>query len=142
MRDKKHRLPSKSRTRVLVLAHMLLLAWAPIAHAHQLPFLMQERHLLVDLRMPIAGDQVDGMRIGYSVCNGDFPLLLHAEPGELTVYTGSPLFFPAYISAGSTNQVGYLDAYRTHTPLASLSGGWRYDIPGSDLMKDEGFFIS
>lgn len=103
----------------------------------QLPLLLQERYLLAQVE-----SEHEELSIGYNVFNGDFPLLLHARPDELSVYLGSPLFFPAYFSVGTTSQVGYYDAYRTYTPLSLLAIGWRYDLMQSKMMTHPGLFFS
>lgn len=77
---------------------------------------------------------------GFSMFNGDFPLILHASSKEASLYTGSPYFFPLFVSLGSTNQVGYMDAYRTSTPLAILSLGYRYNLFSSEEFPQEGLF--
>lgn len=86
-----------------------------------------------------SSDQLDW---GFSLFNGDFPLILHASKEEASLYTGSPYFFPLFVSLGSTNQVGYMDAYRMSTPLAILSLGYRYNLFSSKDFSQEGLFAT
>lgn len=61
------------------------------AHAHELPLLFQERYLYADFSF-------DTSSLGVSAFSGDFPLVIHAEKNELSLYTGNPLFLSLSLS--------------------------------------------
>lgn len=105
------------------------------AHSHELPLLFQERYLYADFSF-------DTSSLGVSAFSGDFPLVIHAEKNELSLYTGDPLFLPLFLSAGTTNQIGYQDSYREHTPAALFSIGWRPETLGSYEVGHSGWFAS
>lgn len=105
------------------------------------PLLLSERYLMATYRGTFRSDG-PSHDLGISIFNGDFPLLLHATTQEASLYTGSPQFFPLFISLGTTNQIGYIDAYRSRTPLALVSAGYRYNLFDVPSLPHEGFFAS
>jgi len=112
--------------------------------AYELPLLLQERYMLANVEVqPISTtNELARGSFDFSIFNGDFPLIIHANPTEISLYSGSPTFIPAFLSFGTTNQIGYMDAYKTHTPLALISVGWRSNILHTANFTHEGLFAA
>ena len=106
------------------------------------PLLLQERHLLGTIHASFLFVNQQTLQPDIDVFNGDFPIIIHANLQELSLYSGSPYVFPAFVSFGTTNQIGYMDAYRENTPFALLSLGYRSNIYGADSLHHEGWFTS
>lgn len=105
------------------------------------PLLLSERYLMATYQGTFGGDRSEH-DLGIAIFNGDFPLLIHATNQEVSLYTGSPQFFPLFVSLGVTNQIGYIDAYRSSTPLALLSVGYRFNLFDVQELYHEGLFAS
>ncbi len=114
----------------------MLAASAGGLSAHDLPLMFQERYLHVTGALSSDAPRITDP--GISAFSGDFPLVIHAGNQDRSVYSGVPLFIPAFISFGRTNQIGYYDAYRSSTPISLLSAGWR--TPGMEKLA--GPFLS
>lgn len=134
----KHRYPA------LFFATLYLATWP--AYTHELPLLFQERYLYANVTatLPRDASQFSQNNLSWDVSafTGDFPLLIQADRTELSIYTGSTLFVPVFLSGGTTNQIGYLDSYREHTPLALLSAGWRPDLFPDNPTRNSGWFAA
>ena len=112
----------------------------PDAAAHPFPLFFQERNMWITYEP--APDQSFTQRFGVSAFSGDFPLVVHADADEFSLYSGVPLFMPIFTSLGTTNQIGYLDSYRVHTPFYLLSAGWRAHKLMSLEPRHSGWFAS
>ncbi len=127
------------KTLLLLLAVFFLFLPSKTAEAYEFPLLLQERylHLTSELGAVSLEDH-----LGISAFSGDFPFLVHRREGELSVYSGVPLFIPAFLSLGTVNQIGYYDSYSTHTPLSLFSAGWKAEGIFSDAAEPSGLFAS
>lgn len=66
------------------------------------------------------------------IYTGDFPLILQWEPRKVNIFTGLPLNRPTpfFVSGGTENQVGFIDAYSKVALLQSGSIGFQWDLFG------------
>ena len=124
---------------ILILCRFPLVPlWA--THAHPAPLLLQERYLMATIDAPLRSEPT--FDLDFSIFNGDFPLLFQANASEFSLYTGSPYYFPVFLSIGSINQVGYMDPYRTKTLLSTASLGYRHNLFAAEEFHLEGFFTT
>lgn len=136
----------RNEYRIPVLIAALLLTITSTLAGQELPLLLQERYLMAHIgfqrQYATSYEYPDDISLGYTIFNGEFPVVIHAEGPELSLYSGSPLFIPAFLSGGTTNQIGYIDAYSNYTPIALLSLGWRHDLLKTGNLANDGFFAS
>jgi glycerophosphoryl diester phosphodiesterase len=120
----------------------LLVDLASFSSGFVTPLLLPERHLFGTVHASFISADQQTIQPDIDLFNGDFPIIMHANLAELSLYSGSPYVFPAFVSFGTTNQIGYMDAYREHTPFALLSLGYRTNIYGANPLHHEGWFTS
>lgn len=101
------------------------------ASANSMPWTAQEKYLYGGLRIDPQTSQV---LPDLDIYTGDSPLVFHITSEDLVLFTGLPMHRPTpfFFSAGTENQVGFLNAYDRRTLFQSASLGFSWDFFGDD----------